>query len=108
MVSPDIRAFVNRSRRDALRRFIGLAPLTPEPAPPAPEPVVSPAPVRAPDAAALLRARVDALVCLAAEALDASPRGLRAPLALVFRRMHELCVEPDAAAELLEATAREP
>ena len=59
------------------------------PAPPPPPVVLAPPPVAPPPprSEASLRNAVDALVCVAAEALDASPRVLRPALAAVFARM---------------------
>jgi DNA-binding transcriptional MerR regulator len=54
-------------------------------------------PTRRPSA----RDAVDAAVCAAAEQLDVSPRGLRAALAVVLRRLHEAGVSPEEAAQLV-------
>lgn len=48
-----------------------------------------------------LRDAVDALVCAGAEALDVSPRALRAALAIVWKRMHERGIDPGAAAAIV-------
>jgi hypothetical protein len=61
-------------------------------------PAVAPSlPTRRPSA----RDAVDAAVCAAAEVLDVSPRGLRAALAVVLRRLHEAGISPDEAAQLV-------
>jgi len=56
------------------------------------EPVDEPEPVvvaKPPKGARELRDSVDALLCVAAEALDVSPKALRPAFATVFARMHE-------------------
>ncbi len=56
-----------------------------------------PAPARCPTA----RDAVDAAVCAAAESLDVSPRGLRAALEAVLRRLHDAGISAGEAAQLV-------
>jgi DNA-binding transcriptional MerR regulator len=101
VAASDVHAIVSRASRDELRDLIGLPPLAP------PSPAASPtSAARSFDDAALLRVRVEAIVCLAAEQLDVSPRGLRAPLARIFERMQELCVDPSEAVSVLRSSAQ--
>ena len=55
---------------------------------PTPSPVVEPIASAPPRSDASLREAIDALVCVAAEVLDISPRSVRPALAAVFARMH--------------------
>jgi len=76
------------------------APPAPQPPPAPPPPVAAAPPVVVPTPApspAVLWALVEAIVCAAAEAADASPKVVRAPVLLVLRQAHELGLDLDAA-----------
>lgn len=106
--SHEIDAFVREATRDDIRRTIGLAPLVPSTPEPPPRPETAPAPEQdRAFAETMRRASVDALVCLAAEQLDRSPRGLRLPLARVLRQLRALRLDVEEVARVLEEGAED-
>jgi len=83
---PQIRHHVRTLTAQQLRVLAGLEAEPVEPPPPPPPPVVVAKPAKG---ARELRDAVDALLCVAAEALEVSPKALRPAFDAVFARMSE-------------------
>jgi DNA-binding transcriptional MerR regulator len=83
---PEIRQRVRTLSAQQLRVLAGLEAEPVEAPPPPPPPVVVTKPAKG---ARELRDAVDALLCVAAEALDVSPKALRPAFDAVFARMSE-------------------
>jgi DNA-binding transcriptional MerR regulator len=90
----EIRKHLSSKTPRDLRILVGLEA-------PAPPPASTAGTAKSPSA---LRDAADALVCVAAEALNMSPRALRPALVAVFARMREAGVTADEIGGALEGT----
>lgn len=78
--------FSSATNREGIRSYLGMPPLA--------------------KPAALPDTRIATLLFVLAEQLDLSPKGLRAPLAKTLRCLHALGLDPNEAADALDAPAK--